>query len=267
MSKRKILLLALSLCMVAILAAGTTLAYLTDTEVETNVFTIGNVDITLTENFENNKLIPGIDVNKDVFVTNVGSEDAYVRVHIAIPTLLDSGDDDNPMFASYNNLLHWNQSIASMQKGKWNWHKTNMYSEHANYPGWPGNESENWNTYEATVDGVKYTVYIGTFETPLEKGEKTIDAITNVYLDASLDNVHIENILDELGEIRILVAAEAVQAAGFKDAWDAFEKAQKDANKSDGMNIVNLPTNLIDYIYNGHAGEGGVTTDTNYIDE
>ena len=50
MSKRKILLLALSACMVAILAVGGTLAYFTDvSDVKRNVFTVGDVEIELTE--------------------------------------------------------------------------------------------------------------------------------------------------------------------------------------------------------------------------
>lgn len=49
MSKRKILILALSLCMVAILAVGGTLAYFTDDEQITNTMTIGNVQINIDE--------------------------------------------------------------------------------------------------------------------------------------------------------------------------------------------------------------------------
>lgn len=49
MSKRKILLVAMSLCMVAILAVGTTLAYMTDTDVTVNTFKTGKVGLTLDE--------------------------------------------------------------------------------------------------------------------------------------------------------------------------------------------------------------------------
>lgn len=49
MNKRKITLLALALCMVAILAVGGTLAFFTDTAKVTNTFTIGNVQIELIE--------------------------------------------------------------------------------------------------------------------------------------------------------------------------------------------------------------------------
>ncbi len=49
MTKKKILVLALTIAMVAILAVGGSLAYLTDTKSATNTFTIGNVKIELLE--------------------------------------------------------------------------------------------------------------------------------------------------------------------------------------------------------------------------
>ena len=49
MNKRKLLSLALSLSMVAILAVGGTLAYFTDTDAKVNTFTVGNIDIELVQ--------------------------------------------------------------------------------------------------------------------------------------------------------------------------------------------------------------------------
>lgn len=49
MKKRRILAIAMSLVIVAILAIGATLAYFTDTDEETNTFTVGNVKIDLIE--------------------------------------------------------------------------------------------------------------------------------------------------------------------------------------------------------------------------
>ena len=49
MTKKKILVLALTIAMAAILAVGGSLAYLTDTKSATNTFTIGNVKIQLLE--------------------------------------------------------------------------------------------------------------------------------------------------------------------------------------------------------------------------
>ena len=49
MNKRRILAIAMSLCIVAILAVGASLAYFTDTDNATNTFTVGNVEIKLIE--------------------------------------------------------------------------------------------------------------------------------------------------------------------------------------------------------------------------
>lgn len=246
MAKRKLLLVAMSLCMVAILAMGTTLAYLTDTESATNVFTIGNVDIQLNDEFvQESKLLPGIDVSKVISVTNVGTENAFVRVHIALPTILDSGDPD---YASYANKLHWNFAPAAVADGQWNYNTSDI-GTHSTMPGWPGNSNMygEWHTYLTTVDGVEYTVYVATYETALEPDKTTeTAAMYKVYLDVSLDNEDLAEITKALtttgnpdGEIKILVAAEGVQEAGFEgDPFAAF-KAASDPTANDAT--PNLP--------------------------
>ena len=55
MNKRKLLLVAVALMMVAILGFGGTLAYLTDTDHQVNTFTTGNVAIDLYEDFDNDE--------------------------------------------------------------------------------------------------------------------------------------------------------------------------------------------------------------------
>jgi len=92
---KKKLTLVVSLLLVMALSIGGTLAYLTDkTDAVTNTFTIGNVDITLTEtdskldNDENGntnsyKFVPGVVLAKDPLVTvEAGSESCYVFVQI-----------------------------------------------------------------------------------------------------------------------------------------------------------------------------------------
>ena len=45
--KKKIFLFTLAACLIILSIAGSSLAYFTDTDAKTNVFTAGNVDITL----------------------------------------------------------------------------------------------------------------------------------------------------------------------------------------------------------------------------
>ena len=213
MNKRKIFTLALAVMMIAILAVGGTLAYFMDTDSAENVFTTGNVEIDLIETFdpENAKLLPGVNVTKEVDVKNIGSEDAFVRVHIAFPAILDSGSEDQPEFAAYNNTLHWNFTSASLADGQWNWGTS---KDAANYP---GNGGE-WNFYQTTVDGILYNVYVATYETALKYNETTAnEAIYKVYLDTKVTNEDMTIILSELEQIKVLVFAEGGQVATFED--------------------------------------------------
>lgn len=52
MKKRKLVAMALALCFLVTATVYTTIAYFSDSEVKTNVFTFGEVDITLTEKSE-----------------------------------------------------------------------------------------------------------------------------------------------------------------------------------------------------------------------
>ena len=222
MTKRKLLTGALALSMVAILAVGGTLAYFTDAEKAENVFTTGNVKIDLIEEFDpdNAKLMPGIDIQKEVDVKNIGSEEAYVRVHIAFPSMLDSGSEDQPQYAAYNNTLHWNFTTAAIADGQWNW---NADKDGANYPGNGGA----WNMYQQEIDGILYNVYVATYETVLAKDAETAtEAIYKVYLDKNVTNDQMDGIIEELGENpKVLVLAEGTQKAGFENAYDALNEA------------------------------------------
>ena len=238
MNKRKLLMLALALCMVAILAIGGTLAYFTDTDAQKNVFTTGNVDIDLWEDFGDNtgsaELIPAVGdnnkVEKEIYVTNDGSEDAFVRIHFAIPKLLDSGDPD---FNAAANRLHWN--FWYYGNGQWNW--TNDADE-------SGYDPEKWNYYETTIGGKEYNVYVATYETALKTGETTPNAVWQVYLDSAVTNDDVTTYKSVLGdEWYIYVAAEGAQAEGFEgDAYDALNTAFGDPSDSEYVKTIDWET-------------------------
>lgn len=220
--KKKITAIALVICLMAVAVIGGSLAYFTDNEKATNVFTTGNVDITLNEVFEQNaKLLPGIDVQKEVTVTNTGSEKAFVRVHVAFPQLLDDGQ---PGFEAYKNTLHWNFTADSVQEGAWSQLQNSAQTgPNASYPNWPGNGGT-YNSYVATVDGIAYNVYVITYETALEAGKTTsTPAISKVYLDTKVTNEQMKEIVEKLGTIKVLVVAEGAQEAGFTDAYVALD--------------------------------------------
>lgn len=112
MNKKNILTAAVSLSLVACLSIGATLAYFTDkTEVAQNVFTTGNVDVTLIDQaFKNDEnatweydpernenggydythVMPGDKIGKNVAVEIAdGSEDCYVAISVSIQNTND----------------------------------------------------------------------------------------------------------------------------------------------------------------------------------
>lgn len=221
--KKKLLVAALAVILVVTAIAGTSLAYLTDTDKEDNVFTVGNVYIDLTENFtQESKLLPSTGsaqngtlkngVDKEIFVTNTGTEIAYVRVHIAIPTVLDNGD---PTFDAGKNVLHFNYESENVGANKWDWSKTTGEA----YEG-------DWNFYTTTINEVSYNVYVVTYEKALAPNEMTVSAMDQVYLDSKVTNADLDKINAELTDgWHMYVFAEGVQADGFNDAYEALNTA------------------------------------------
>lgn len=215
-----------ALCITAVLAltavAGASLAYFTDKDQATNVFTVGSVDIELHEEFDEDAaktLMPATGsaqdgslqngVKKEVTVENTGKSEAYVRVHIAIPQVLDDGD---PSFDASKNVLHFNFTPASVEDGQWDW---------------SDNADKTWNFYTATIDGKAYNVYVVTYTTALAAGETTATpAMSQVYLDKKVTSADAAKINEQLGtDWKILVAAEGAQTAGFGDAFESLNAA------------------------------------------
>ncbi len=108
MNKKKTIIAAAIL--LAIFAVGGAVAYFPDTETKTNTFTVGNVDISLTETAwvetdsdsdgvpdaaEN--VMPGDSVAKNPVITNDSDENAaYVFAKVEIPCATVTDDSTNP---------------------------------------------------------------------------------------------------------------------------------------------------------------------------
>ncbi len=227
--KKKTLTVTIAALLVIVALISGTLAYFTDTDAKNNTFTTGDVKIELLENFGDNdpetpeKLLPATGsaqqgtlqngITKEVTVKNTGSEDAFVRVHIAIPSILDNG---NPDFDAGKNVLHFNYQSSSIGEGKWDWSKTTG----APYQG-------DWNFYEDIIDDIAYNVYVVTYGTALASDDTTPEnAIHQVYLDSQTSQEAIAAYIDALGENwQIKVLAEGTQSTGFADAYSALNTA------------------------------------------
>lgn len=168
---KKLLAVLLAVVMIVSIAISATVAYFKDTDKETNVITIGDVTIDLHEDngldaadpdyaldedyltwLEGQILLPNTGVEKDVYVENVGSNEAYIRVHVAIPADADNGD------------------IASLV---WNDETPSTFTVIG--------------PYTAVVNGVNCNVYVATYNDAIPSGETTADCLTEVAMDEFVD--------------------------------------------------------------------------------
>ena len=262
--KKKIVSLCLVVALLAVAIGGATLAYFTDTDEETNVFTVGNVIIDLIEQerkeevnddgetetvlgkFTQNKhLYPIVGsaqdekdefclpvaknyVDKVVTVENEGSEPAYIRAYFAIPSALDDGYET---FNAGLNILHFNFGKYKTEDGVMHDTEDKEWNwKHAD------GDDEKWNYYETTIDGIKYNVYYADYYQPLAGNATTERLINGVYLDKSV-NFSKDGSLIAFGKtctldegwnwnaVKCPVFAVAVQTAGFGSVDEAVTEA------------------------------------------
>lgn len=239
---KKILTTLLTVVLTATLAIGGTLAYLTDRDSEVNTFTLGNVDIELNEDFvQGSQLLPGLDVNKDVKVKNIGTNNAYVFYTYSVPTALISTAGN-----ASKNVIHFNPHPLYWDA---------YYNNQAYLDKYGVTEavdlSDTWHYSELVVDdfeldGIKYTTAIYYYNGVVEPGEETNTALDKVYLDTRVDITPegdmywVENgtptdlswNVNEQGNPKIYVNAYAIQAEGLKDT-----NADEDIDVEDALTL------------------------------
>lgn len=228
---KKTLILVVSLVLSLAVGLGGSLAYLTDRDSDVNIFNIGNVDIDLTEDFvQGSELIPGVDVEKEVVVENIGNNPAWVWTTIAIPAEMDDND-------ASKNVLHFNYAKENVGEGLWTWTDENG--------AWLVKEDVKVTEDDDTL----YNVYTVLYQTPLAPGEVTPSAMTKVYLDYHIDidpegnMYHVENgvvtdlnwNVNEDGAPKLYVAAYAIQTDGFATVQEAYEAYGKQWGDNGGV--------------------------------
>lgn len=123
MKKKKTILAALVLLLVV--AVGGAIAYFTDTDTKTNTFTIGNVDISLTEDGwdaladanDNDipdvaeDMMPGESVTKDPTINNLSTKNpAYVFAKVEVPcTTIVAPATTSEEFFTYTTNAGWTE--------------------------------------------------------------------------------------------------------------------------------------------------------------
>ena len=241
--KKKIVALCLCVALAVVAIGGATLAYFTDTDAKTNTFTVGKIDISLEENFQqNSKLLPGSqtvnNVPKEVTIKlEDGSEDAYVWDEWLIPAALDSTDGST----GTNNVVHVNSAGYTWDN----------YRENPKY--WPAGQTEalplekTWDhdpeielgsgvgpegfVGTETIDNIVYNKYVVLYHGKLSAGNETTMAMKQVYLDSKVDtnaqgqytiNGKVIN-YDFSKGVNIFVRAYGIQAEGFADVYAAYK--------------------------------------------
>ncbi len=247
---KKSLILVVSLVLALTVGLGGTLAFLTDRDAETNVFTVGNVDIELEEDFEQGAaLIPGVEIEKVPTIVNEGNNDAWVWMTWSIPAGLDQliqgteqGSNENP--------IHWNplgataegyvteaRVQAAIEKGLL---PEDITAEKilAENMTWNVFNSINVgeNCYEEEINGELFNTYVLLYNKALTPGEETLPSVTKLFLDERVDidpdgnMFFIENgnatdlkwNVNTNGAPVIHVAAYAIQKEGFETVNEAY---------------------------------------------
>lgn len=91
--KKSVAILVTAVMIAVTLTIGGTLAFLTNKATVTNVITVGDVKISLTEpefekltssSYRFDNVVPGQKISKDPTITNTGDKDAYIRCKVAV---------------------------------------------------------------------------------------------------------------------------------------------------------------------------------------
>ena len=237
-------ILALLLCAILLICATVagTVAYLTSKQTVINTFTVGNVQIDLTEtdtdgdsNEADNvtvddvqrdkanayKLIPGIAEKKDPVVTvKAGSEDCYVRVKVTVSVPNWNNNDD---IFDYGNKTDTEAFDAWAKEFSGDYF---MHNEKEVY----GFNKDNWSFTYPVIDARAHTItYYLNYRTDAGQVVKVGDTDMNLeppftYIVPSGDLTNAQ--LAALAGMTINVEAHAIQTAGFVDsaeAWEVFD--------------------------------------------
>lgn len=178
--KKRMIAVVMAVCALAVLAIGSTFAFFTSKDNAGNTFTMGNVNISLTETSEANPdkgikagevsedgkavkytgVMPGDVYSKNPRVTNTGANDAWIRVKLDV-TSEDEGMQEN---------------VAALKQA--------IIDEMKNYE-WAVKADDDGYIYYTEI--VEPTVYIDLFETvtiPTTWGNEAADASFSIEISA-----------------------------------------------------------------------------------
>lgn len=244
LTKLNIITVALVACVALIIAAaGGTIAYFTDAKETTNVFTAGNVYISLTEaavkpdsvgnliedkdaprivgndigdtnvvTHDYGKIFPGQTIHKDPTIKNTGDDAAWVAAKIIVTD--GAGDiaklmgDPASGYININHLLIGGLfSESEIHRGTWNGISGVMYNNHFAMIQSSDPASGTHEFYIYVLDELAANESVTVFDT--------------MTINPEYDNEQ----MMELAQLNITVQAFAVQTFGFGNCYEAMNKA------------------------------------------
>ena len=179
---KKAVAIVLTFAIAMSMGIAMTVAYFTDTEEELNIMTVGNVNVELIEqqrNEDGSALVPFEDgkaltpivgsaqgdkdewgmpeiknyVDKIVYAKNIGAEEAYMRILVAIPAVLE----DTVASGASGNALHWNFGNRLDKEGASTWNSVAW--QVAGNPFFDEFGTGTNSVDSVVIDGVEYNVY------------------------------------------------------------------------------------------------------------
>lgn len=211
-NRKKLIAGVLSICLIAAIAVGGTLAYLTDSEKATNTFSVGDLDITLTEpkwddETDGKDLVPGDTEEKNPTIAAV-EHDSYMR------TIMSIQDKNGNAITDQDRL---DLILATIRYADPALAETNSYSL-------SDLEAYNMINSEFTLVADKSSskdnvtgVYYFNYNNVLAEGE-TATLFTNIVIPTDWNQTQLKT----LGEYQIVIEAQAIQVDHFESAEAAY---------------------------------------------
>lgn len=208
--KRKILAIALVICLAVVAIAGASLAYLTDKDEAVNVMTLGNVNIEQYEKdaagndfVQNQDLYPMVDLRDDgeAVIIDGKFNSAMKNVIDKFVTVKNTGD-----YSAYVRTILAFETARHYVPGS----STEFTDIHKTYIGVNGT-FEYLDKY-ITINNVEYILAVCVYEAPLAPGATTDPSLRQFFLAPTANN-EITSLFGK--DYTILALSQAVQTAGF----------------------------------------------------
>ncbi len=261
MNKRKILTLAMALCMVAILAVGGTLAYFTDADKDINVMTTGSVKIVQNETDRNGDAYKdGQKLYPAVYLDEQGNPYNPTASWEGPKTLEEFASPDGTtmkMYTSINNEIDKVVSVTNtgdvdayvrtivLFENTDDLCKGNL---HVNYSSAIGHTNK-----VIKVGEQEYYAWIFTYKNALEPNATTMPSIKQVWLNPLTDSDWYKK-LGEDQKLTIIALSQAAQTEGFTSAEQALNTAfgeVNDANVTKWLEETNIKTSGVNNVVDG----------------